>query len=56
MDKKAALIATAIIAGIALVCLLCWLAIYGGYRWAQVTLAVLFAVVLWRGFYWAFKD
>lgn len=56
MDKKAALIATAIIAGIALVCLLCWLAFDGGHRWAQVTLAVLFLCVIWGGFYWAFKD
>ena len=51
MNKKAALIATAIIAGIALVCLLCWLAIDGGHRWAQVTLAVLFLCVIWGGFY-----
>ena len=55
MDKQAALIATAIIAGIILVFLLCYLA-FNGHTWASVTLAALFIGIIWGGFYWAFKD
>ena len=54
MDKKAALIATAIMAGIALVCVLVYLAC--NYAWGRAILAALCVCGLWGGLYWAFKD
>lgn len=55
MNKRAALIATAIVIGLASFCGLLYLA-FDGCKWAMIVLAVLGVAVIWGGFYWSFKD